>query len=94
MRTWNIPGPIATTSAVQLIVTNEQVRAREGVVSVTIFCTVPWGVTNNTGVDDQFANCANQYPANVPVELNHCAGDLYIISSGAGTLTASINSVP
>jgi hypothetical protein len=94
MRPWNIPGPIATTSAPQLLVTNQQMLDQVGAVSVTVFCTVPWGVTNNSGVDDQYANCANKYPANVPVELNHRTGDLYIVSSGVGVITASINSVP
>lgn len=94
MRTWNIPGPVATTSAVQRLVTNQQMRAQVGAVSVTVYATVPWGVTNGDGLDDQYTNCANKYPANVPIELNHRAGDLYIISSGVGTVTASINSVP
>jgi hypothetical protein len=94
MRTWNIPGPIATTSAEQLLVTDAQVRAQEGVVSVTVNATVPWGVTNGSGVDTGFTNCANSYPANVAVELNHRAGDLWIISNGVGVVTASINSVP
>lgn len=94
METWNIPGPIATTGSVQKLVTNAQIAARVGAVSVTVYSTVPFGVTNGGGVDDQYANCANKYPANVPVELNHRAGDLYIISSGIGTTTASINSVP
>lgn len=94
MRTWNIPGPVATTGSVQTLVTNAQIRAQEGVVSVTVYSTVPWGVSNNTGVDDQYVNAANKYPADVPVELNHRAGDLFFISSGIGTVTASINSVP
>jgi hypothetical protein len=94
MRTWNIPGPIATTGSVQTLVTNAQMMAQNGAVSVTVYSTVPWGVSNNTGVDDQYANAANKYPASVPIELNHRAGDLYVISSGVGTITASINSVP
>lgn len=94
MRTWNIPGPVATTSAPQVIVTNAQMMAQVGAVSVTVNATVPWAVTNGGGVDVSFASCANKYPADTPIELNHRAGDLYIISSGAGTATASINSVP
>lgn len=94
MRTWNIPGPVAVTAAVQKLVTNDQVMAQNGAVSVTVNCTVPWGVTNGGGVDDQYANCANKYPANVPVELDHRAGDLWIIGNAAGFVTASINSVP
>ena len=94
MRTWNIPGPIATTSAVQRLVTNQQMLDQSGAVSVTVFCTVPWGVSNNGGVDDQLSNCGNQYPANAPVELNHRTGDLYIVTASVGTITASINSVP
>lgn len=94
MRVWNIPGPVATTGAVQLLVTNDQMMKQEGAVSVTVYATVPWAVTNNSGVDTSYASCANKYPADTPIELNHRAGDLYIISSGAGTITASINSVP
>lgn len=94
MRTWNIPGPIATTSAPQVLVTNQQMLDQNGAVSVTVYCSIAWAVTNGSGVDVSYASCANKYPADTPIELNHRAGDLYIISSGAGTITASINSVP
>jgi hypothetical protein len=94
MLPWNIPGPVATTSAPQLLVTNQQMLNQVGAVSVSVLATVPWAVTNGSGVDDQFVNCGNSYPANAPVELSHRAGDLWIVSNGVGTITASINSVP
>lgn len=95
MRTWNIPGPLAVTSGTILqIITNDQMLAQEGAVSVTILCDVPFAITNDSGVDAQFSNCANQFPANVPNEINHRRGGIWIITGANGTVTASINSVP
>ena len=96
MRTWNIPGPIATTTLNQLLVTNQQVLDQTGAVSVTVYATVPWALVypDGFGGDNTYTSAANKYPANVPIELNHRAGDLWIVANAVGTITASINSVP
>jgi flavoprotein len=93
MRIVAVPGPITLTGSVQTLLTNAQMIAVEGAVSVFVVPTVDMAITDTT-TNGNFAGAGAVCPAGIPTEIAHRAGDLVVISNGGGQVKVSIGCVP